>query len=433
MAAGLLGFLGIAIASMLTSSLRGQKAIEVRDAVRLMETELLVHLANQAACTASLRNLNPKSPGSSVSALKRADDSLYVSLGDLVQNRMMKLSQMNLSAYTPDHVSSPLLGKSKLLLTFEPLGDPVGPKIFAREITLATTINSSDQLTSCSAISSSGSQYWLASPTLTNGIYTAVDAVGIGTTNPLRRLAVEGTSIANGSYRTISVNEPSAGNESVSLGYDANGTIHTTGFLRSNNNLPLSLGTLTTPTAVTVLDGGNVGIGTTNPSARLDVAGELKVGNSGVACSAAREGQVRYNSTVKSIEFCNGANWIRAGSGLRVESGSNEVPNTCSDAGSYVAYESAFFCTSGAPAKSITFSSPFTSPPRIIVSLAGASADGSLLPCTGGAMDQVGLSYDSVTTSGFRALAWMSPFGTQCGAWANYTGPIRFSWMAIGQ
>lgn len=352
MAAGLLGFLGIAIASMLTSSLRGQKAIEVRDAVRLMETELLVHLANQAACTASLRNLNPKSPGSSVSAIKRADDSLYVSLGDLVQNRMLRLSQMSLSAYGADHASSPLQGKSKLFITFEPLGDPVGPKSFAREITLATTINSSDQLTSCSAISSSGSHYWLASPTVANGIYTAVDAVGIGTTNP---------------------------------------------------------------------------------SARLDVAGELKVGNSGFACSAAREGQVRYNSAIKSIEFCDGANWIKAGSGLRVESGSNDVPNTCSVAGSYVAYESAFFCTSGAPAKSITFSRPFVSPPRIIVSLAGASADGGLLPCTQGAMDQVGLSYDSVTTTGFRALAWMSPFSANCGPYASNTGPIRFSWMAIGE
>ena len=349
--AGLLGFLGLAIASMLTSSLRGQRAIEVRDAVRLFETEILVHLANQAACTASLRNLNPKVPGTAVSLLKRADDSAYVTVGDLVQNRMLKLSQMILSTFTPDHVSAPLQGKSKLFLTLEPLGDPVGPKSFSREIILATTINSGDQLTSCSAISSSGSQFWLASPLVTNGIYTGVDAVGIGTTSP---------------------------------------------------------------------------------SARLDVAGEVKFGSSGVACTAAREGQVRYNSVIKSIEFCNGSNWTKAGSGLRVESGSNEVPNSCT-AGSYVAYESAFFCTAGAPAKTITFSRPFASPPRVIVSLAGASADSSLLPCTAGAMDQVGLSYDSVSTTGFRALAWMSPFGANCDPYANYVGPIRFSWLAVGE
>ena len=226
--AGLVGMISVAIASLLTSSLRGQRAIEVRDAVRFMETEILIHLAQQAACTASLRNLNPKSPGTAVSLLKRADDSTYVTVGDLVQNQMLKLSQMNLSLFTPDHASAPLQGKSKLFLTFEPLGDPVGPKIFTREITLATTINLSDQLTSCSAISSSGSQYWLASPFVMNAIYTAVDAVGIGTNSP---------------------------------------------------------------------------------AARLDVAGEVKFGNSNSSCDASREGQQRYNSTSKKMEACDGTTW----------------------------------------------------------------------------------------------------------------------------
>lgn len=58
---------------------------------------------------------------------------------------------------------------------------------------------------------------------------------------------------------------------------------------------------------------GNVGIGTTSPNAKLDVAGEIKVGNSQVGCSSTNEGAQRYNAADKVYEFCNGADWVRFG------------------------------------------------------------------------------------------------------------------------
>jgi prepilin-type N-terminal cleavage/methylation domain-containing protein len=54
---------------------------------------------------------------------------------------------------------------------------------------------------------------------------------------------------------------------------------------------------------------GNVGIGVAAPASKLDIAGEVKIANTGVACSGANEGSVRYNSTLKSMEFCNGTVW----------------------------------------------------------------------------------------------------------------------------
>ena len=65
------------------------------------------------------------------------------------------------------------------------------------------------------------------------------------------------------------------------------------------------------------------GVGTANPAAMLDVAGEAKIGNTSLACSATTEGAMRYNSTSKEMEYCNGTAWgslapAAGGGGLKV-------------------------------------------------------------------------------------------------------------------
>ena len=59
----------------------------------------------------------------------------------------------------------------------------------------------------------------------------------------------------------------------------------------------------------------NVGIGTVSPSAKLDVAGGVKVGNDSAACTATKEGTIRYNDTTSCMEYCGGANlgWLTIG------------------------------------------------------------------------------------------------------------------------
>nr|VFJ57036.1 MAG: Collagen triple helix repeat-containing protein [Candidatus Kentron sp. FW] len=55
---------------------------------------------------------------------------------------------------------------------------------------------------------------------------------------------------------------------------------------------------------------GNVGIGTGDPTARLDIRSGIRVGNQ-TLCDAKREGTIRYDDAGREIEFCNGAVWTR--------------------------------------------------------------------------------------------------------------------------
>nr|VFJ46033.1 MAG: hypothetical protein BECKDK2373B_GA0170837_10126 [Candidatus Kentron sp. DK] len=66
--------------------------------------------------------------------------------------------------------------------------------------------------------------------------------------------------------------------------------------------------------ALTVDRAGNVGIGTATPTAKLAVAGGIKVGNDTV-CDTGKEGTIRYSATGQAMEICNGAAWTAVGSG----------------------------------------------------------------------------------------------------------------------
>lgn len=58
-------------------------------------------------------------------------------------------------------------------------------------------------------------------------------------------------------------------------------------------------------TRLVIRNDGDVGIGTTTPQARLDVAGEVRVGNTGLGCNANTVGAVRYNAG--EMQYCDGS------------------------------------------------------------------------------------------------------------------------------
>lgn len=123
--------------------------------------------------------------------------------------------------------------------------------------------------------------------------------VGIGTTGPTSLLTLnagsnDGLRLNNGTVNGVVFN---TSNNSMSVGTVSN---HPLGLY--TNNLP----------RVTVLEGGNVGIGVTNPSTKLDVAGSVKsqsltaggYGVQGSALTGTIYGILGYNNTWGVV--CNG-------------------------------------------------------------------------------------------------------------------------------
>lgn len=78
-------------------------------------------------------------------------------------------------------------------------------------------------------------------------------------------------------------------------------------------NAGLSLNALTVFGSQYIQD--KLGINKTNPVVALQVVGTIIVGNGGEVCQAVTEGGVRYNSSSKKLEFCNGSAWTPVTSG----------------------------------------------------------------------------------------------------------------------
>jgi hypothetical protein len=120
----------------------------------------------------------------------------------------------------------------------------------------------------------------------TEDVYFAANRVGIGTTTPSEVLEVVGNV---------------KGTSFVGNGSSLTQMFH----LDANDANPQN--------ALYVDASGNVGIGTTAPASNLQVNGEMRIGDC-TSCSSTNAGTLRYNSTNKVIEFCNGTAWQQFGS-----------------------------------------------------------------------------------------------------------------------
>jgi len=110
-----------------------------------------------------------------------------------------------------------------------------------------------------------------ASPT-TKMIILSGGNVGIGTTSPTYQLHVNSTINYAAGEHFIAGFGLSDG--SIAMGYYANGTTETYGYIRSRHSVDLGLGAGATD-HLYIKQGGNIGIGTTSPGAKLEVNGAV--------------------------------------------------------------------------------------------------------------------------------------------------------------
>ena len=133
--------------------------------------------------------------------------------------------------------------------------------------------------------------------------------VGIGDSSPEAKLKVNGTVLAtafngDGSALTGITSTPSADSLDFSELKDTMSLDTTTNITMTNGDLNFDSDTLVIDSSA-----NNIGIGNGSPAAKLDVNGGIKIGANAGSCSGTNAGEIRYNGSTATIEYCDGSSW----------------------------------------------------------------------------------------------------------------------------
>lgn len=163
--------------------------------------------------------------------------------------------------------------------------------------------------------------------TTADGTLLVKGNVGIGTTAPAAKMH-QNSGNATATYHKFTAGTTTGllSTDGFDVGIDGSGNAE----LIQRENLSMNFSTNNT-NRMTILANGDVGIGDTTPTAKLDVNGGIKLGTTST-CNAATQGTMRYNSG--AVEYCNTSNnWVTLGGlgtrTIRSSSGSCDASVSC--------------------------------------------------------------------------------------------------------
>ena len=125
--------------------------------------------------------------------------------------------------------------------------------------------------------------------------------------------------IVNGSYNTVIGTGGSYinnGNGNISIGNSQAGTDTASldNIIAIGHGITIDSTTPATDNTIilgnSTATGPKVGVGIYIPQAKLDVNGDIRVGGTTASCSSANEGAIRYESSLKKFQGCDGSNWV---------------------------------------------------------------------------------------------------------------------------
>ncbi len=307
--------IGLGVSKMTTNVNKNIKLSEKNLEVVSLLGEMRGVLSAPTACKNSFDTLNGKLSSlldirtfqGASAGIKNSNNEYVFEVDKNYGSSGVKLSSIEINDSQDDvAITTNGQGSTNLLITFDRGEKSSGVRFISKKIRL--NVNAiGDNISSCNAFASGESSIWTRNTADPNTIYYNYGSIGVGTTTPGSKLEVyDGNIIANDSDSNFvqlwSDNAVIAGRngsmDSLRFGFadDASATGWSEKVRIEDNS-------------------GNVGIGVTNPQAKLDIAGGIKLGSPTV-CNASLEGLIKYDPgvpglTKKGLSFCDGVSFRR--------------------------------------------------------------------------------------------------------------------------